>query len=129
MGNLTTSEDELRVVGNSLLGKSFKGVFPVDKLPPLKQGQCCIINLDRSGMPGSHWVAIHKSIMSNQPTYCVHNSFGRKSSNILRSLRQLRIQDSDYDAEQRVEQDNCGHHSICWLWCVQKLGIKNAMKI
>lgn len=124
IGSESTSEDELRTTGSSLLGKCFKGVFPVDKLPSLNQGQCCIINLDKTGDPGSHWVAVYKS-----KSYCVYDSFGRRSSNILPSLGRLNISDSDYDPEQRVSEDNCGQHSICWLWCVKQLGIKNAMKI
>lgn len=125
MGSATTSEDELSSVGKSLLGKCFRGVSPVDRLPPLKQGQCCIINLDFSGMPGSHWVAVYK----HNSQHCIYDSFGRKSSDILSSLSRLKIKDSDYDPEQAVSEDNCGQRSLCWLWCVKQLGIKNAMKL
>lgn len=124
MGKDITSEDQLRKVGHALLGKSFKGVFPVDRLPPLRQGQCCVINLDQSGEPGSHWVAVYKS----QP-YCIYDSFGRRSSNILPSLKTIQVVDSDYDAEQKLSEDNCGQRSLGWLWCVKKIGIKNAMKL
>lgn len=125
IGAETTSEDELRSIGKSLFGKPFRGVFPVDRLPPLQQGQCCVVNLDPSGMPGSHWVAVYK----HQKHHCVYDSFGRRSSNILPTLHELKILDSDYDAEQGVAEDNCGQRSLGWLWCVQQLGIKNAMKL
>jgi endoprotease len=38
----------------------FRGVFPRDKLPDIKRRPCgVIVNLDKSGEPGSHWIAIY----------------------------------------------------------------------
>lgn len=42
----------------------FLGVFPIDKIPKsLPFGHALIINLDRSNQPGSHWVALYKSVI------------------------------------------------------------------
>lgn len=52
----------------------FRGVFASDKLPgvtPLRQGQtgdrAFIVNIDPSGMPGSHWIAIYVPKVPDQP--------------------------------------------------------------
>ena len=38
----------------------FRGVFPRDKLPDINRRPCgVIVNLDKSGEPGSHWIAIY----------------------------------------------------------------------
>lgn len=38
----------------------FRGIFPRDKLPDIKHRPCGVIfNLDTSGEPGSHWIAIY----------------------------------------------------------------------
>jgi hypothetical protein len=133
MGNEITDENQLRSLGNDILGTtSFKGVFPVDKMSKLKNKQCCIINLDTSDMPGSHWVSIYK----NKSKYCIYDSFGRRSSKILPSLIEKRntsfvksFQDSDYDAEQRIDENNCGQRCLAWLYCIKDIGIDNALKI
>lgn len=125
IGNQTTSEDQLLHLGKKLFGNQFRGVYPVDLLPTLKPKQCCIINLDRSGMSGSHWVAVY----FEGGTYYVYDSFGRKSSDILSLLSRLKVKDSDYDSEQVISEKNCGQRSIGWLWIVNKLGLKNSLKL
>ena len=125
LGNGITNSREVTEMGECLFDAKYKGTYAVDRLPKLKHGECCIINLDRSHQPGSHWVAVFKS--NNK--YVIYDSFGRKSSKILKSLKRLDIIDTDYDPEQMMQEDNCGQRSLAWLWCVYKLGIENALKI
>ena len=125
LGAGITNSKQLTELGKCLLDNKYKGTYAVDRLPKLKHNDCCVINLDRSHQPGSHWVAVYK----HENKYCIYDSFGRKSNKILKSLKQLKIIDSDYDAEQMVQEDNCGQRSLTWLWCVYKVGIENALKI
>lgn len=125
MGTDTTDEHQLTEICKNLFGKQYRGTFPVDRLPKLQRGQCCILNLDTSDKPGSHWVAVYKHEHLH-----IYDSFGRKSTKILPSLTKLKkLVDADYDSEQTINQNNCGQRCISFLWCVYQLGIKNAMKI
>jgi hypothetical protein len=125
IGKEITDENQLRSLGKDLFGKTFTGVYAVDKLPILQNKQCCIINLDKSYENGSHWVSIYK----HNSKYCIYDSFGRQSSKILSSLKKLKIRDSDYDPEQKIAENNCGQRSMAWLWCINDIGIENALKI
>ena len=132
MGADTTDEHQLTEVCKNLFDKQYRGTFPVDRLPKLQRGQCCILNLDTSDKPGSHWVAVYKSkdLRANNSNLHIYDSFGRKSTQILPSLTKLKkLVDADYDSEQTIAENDCGQRSISWLWCVYQLGIKNAMKI
>jgi len=52
----------------------FLGVFPSDKLPPVKKPCCLIANYDEFGMGGSHWIAM--AFPTNEaPQY--FDSYGR----------------------------------------------------
>ena len=123
--NGITNSKQLTDVGRELFGKLYRGTFPVDKLPKLKHNECCIINLDTSGMIGSHWVSVYKY----RDEYCIYDSFGRKTTEILPSLKHLKHLDSDYDIEQQMIQQNCGQRSISWLYCCYLKNVRNALKI
>jgi hypothetical protein len=58
LGNTTTYDDTLTKVGKQLFGPKFRGVYSYDLLPPLTNGQSAIINVDKSTLPGSHWVSV-----------------------------------------------------------------------
>ena len=90
-----------------------------------------VINVGTSNQAGSHWVAIYIT-----PKNCyIYDSFGRPSTKLLKLLtrklktHKIKWRDSDYDAEQRGDSEICGHLCVCWLACVQKYGILNALKI
>jgi len=117
IGNDTTYLDELEGVGNLLFKNKFAGVFPSDKIPKLNnRKRYAILNLDKSGESGSHWVAIAK--YSND-TY-IYDSFGRNHEKIIKTLSKSgngKITDADLDAEQEIEETNCGARCLAWL-CV-----------
>ena len=121
-GDKTTYLDELDGIGHKMLGVSFKGVYPADKIPRLNDlKKYAILNLDTSKEPGSHWVAIAKD--KNQ-TY-LYDSFGRHNTQIIKELSYSgngRIIDTDRDAEQDFLETNCGARSLAWLVLFDKWG-------
>ena len=129
LGKGVTTNYQLDESAESILppGK-FKGTFSSDKLPALKSTHSCILNLDNSSEPGSHWVAIYRS--GNR--LCCYDSFGRHAKQILpdtKIRKGLKIVDSDLDAEQSIEEKNCGQRCLAWLCMVYSHGITQAMKI
>lgn len=120
LGSQSTFGSDLERVGTSFFGHKFKGVFPSDRIPSLKRDQCCIVNLDPSGMPGSHWVALTSTLL--------YDSFGRPGSEIL-SASNINQIDTDPDAEQNDDEDNCGARSMAFLCCYYLFGPSEAIKI
>ena len=123
-GDKTTYLGELNGVGKKLLGVKFKGVFPSDKIPKLNDlSPYCILNLDTSKEPGSHWIALAKNHKADHTM--VYDSFGRHNHAIIPKLRYSgngRVIDADRDIEQKVLQTNCGARSLAWLCIYDKWG-------
>jgi hypothetical protein len=129
-GKKTTYSNKLEDVGRELFGVKFKGVFASDKIPRLSSlAPYCILNLDRTGEPGSHWVALAKC----EGGAMLYDSFGRTSTSIIKNLRfsgNGKIIDSDTtDAEQATTQYNCGARCIAWLLVFNDLGEEYAKLI
>lgn len=112
--NDVTYNNTLDKLCHYLFGKLFMGVFAHDKKPRNTTNQYCIVNLDKTGMPGSHWVAIADNI--------VYDSFGRK-------LDFNGYDMPDPDSEQLIRENDCGQRSIAWLCVYHALGRQAAMKI
>ena len=126
----TTYLTQLNKLGEKYIGAgNFVGTFPSDKIPKLQPGQCCILNVDRSTQPGSHWVAVARGPKSQ----CyVYDSFGRKGTDLIPNLRWKfpgKIIDSDRDGEQEIQETNCGARCISWLRVLYEKGIKVALSI
>jgi|SRR5210317_744836 len=126
----TTYLKELDGIGHKLLGVKYKGTFPSDKIPKLNDlSPYCILNLDRSTEPGSHWIALVKD--DKEDRCLVYDSFGRKNTTIIPHLRfsgNGRVIDTDRDPEQHPTQTNCGQRCLAflsiynkWGWDVSKL--------
>lgn len=96
----------------------FKGTHAWDELPKLKNLESCIINLDKSNQPGSHWVAIYKY---KNKTY-MFDSFDRKISN----FRKVEI---DKAVMQKPKENDCGQRSIAFLALVESIGLSNTLKL
>ena len=128
-GDKTTYLEQLNGVGKKLLGVKFKGVFPSDKIPKLNDlSPYCILNLDKSKEPGSHWVALAKHGNNS----ILYDSFGRDNKQIIPALRYSgngRIIDTDDDVEQKILETNCGARCTAWLKFFDEYGAKNAMLI
>lgn len=123
---------------DSCLGKCHKtrrwflGVFPSDKLPRGRQQRpsSLVINLDPSGMPGSHWVAVF--LPSDQPDIVeYYDSYGRppQTPQILNWLLQQAGRHGRIVSNSRQVQSartsTCGHHALYWIYC-RSLGVPTA---
>ena len=109
----STTGAELQRAGEFLLGTLFQGVFTSDDTTwPTSDQPVQIRNSDRSGQPGSHWVAFARAKNGDLVHY---DSFGRKwKGHASRGAIDVRATDADRDAEQREEEENCGQRAIAW---------------
>ena len=129
IGNDTTWLHELERAGKKLFGTKFSGVYPSDKVPKLTKSKCyCILNLDKSGEPGSHWIALAKV----KDKIMFYDSFGRKGEKLIPTLKLSgngKIIDTQLDKEQKTLQTNCGARCLAWLWVFDECGSKVAYLI
>ena len=129
IGDKTTYLEQLNGAGKKILGVKYKGTFPSDKIPKLNDlTPYCVLNLDKSKEPGSHWVALAK--YGNDSI--LYDSFGRDNKQIIPSLRYSgngRIIDTDKDSEQKIKETNCGARCIAWLKFFDEYGAKNSLLI
>lgn len=114
----TTDNFSLQQTAHKFIGpKRFKGVFPYDVLPKLKNGQSAIINTDAHDKPGTHWVAIYKK---GKNLYYFFDSYGRNWQSLIPDLK-IRVLGTDTDiiSTQSVRQFGiqscCGQMSISFL--------------
>jgi hypothetical protein len=128
-GKKTTYSDKLETVGRELFGVKFKGVFASDAIPRLSSlAPYCILNLDKSGEQGSHWVALAKC----EGGAMFYDSFGRDDTVIIKNLRfsgNGRIVSDTKDSEQKTTEFNCGARCIAWLLVFNDLGEEYAQLI
>lgn len=115
MGNGITADDEIDQVGKALFSTKWNGVFTSDAKYPLKG--YCVVNLDKSGQPGSHWVAIANGN--------VYDSFGRCGLLTRTGLTCA----GDKSSDQKIKENNCGQRSLAWLLVYQICGLKGANKV
>lgn len=129
VGNKTTFMDKLNTYCKKLFGIKYRGTYPSDKIPKLNDlSKYCILNLDKSDEPGSHWVALAKH---GKDAY-FYDSFGRTYNAIIPNLEfsgNGRIINTDDDAEQEVKETDCGARCIAWLLVFDKYGPKTAMLV
>ena len=120
--------DDLERVANKLLGKKdFAGVYPVDKIQFPDKTRFQILNTHRSDQPGEHWFAVVKG----KNKLYIYDSFGRSTMEIAPSLlkKTIKIIESDRDAEQTMDEMNCGQRSVSWLFVWKFFGKDLAMLI
>jgi hypothetical protein len=129
VGTKTTYMNDLDLIGRTLFGLKWKGVFPSDKIPKLtKTTPYCILNLDESHEPGSHWIALARV---NKGEAMVYDSFGRPYKDIIPVLEKSKglILDTDLDAEQNIAETNCGLRCMAWLAFFDEYGADAAALI
>ena len=125
-GNKSLYDAEITDIGRQLLGKKYIGTFPVDKVPLAGSDKYMIVNCDMSGLPGSHWVALH---IRGDKIY-IYDSFARKSKVILKPLydrvkkSKKTIVDINAKPDQKSNSEVCGPISLAWLYVVYKHGIR-----
>ena len=109
---------ELEDAAKKLKIPCFREVFLLDTLPkkPSKK-ECGIVNFDKSGGPGTHWVAWYK----NGKTKIYFDSYGvQPPTEVINYLGKLIHYNTDQ--VQSVGQVFCGH--LC-LYVLKKLSIGN----
>ena len=116
LGSGITSDEQLEDYCTFL--PKFRGIHAWDKTPKLKNLECCIINLDTSDQPGSHWVALYKY---KTKTY-MFDSFDRKIS----SFRKIEI---DSAVRQKPKEEDCGQRCIAFLALVETIGLTDTLKL
>ena len=93
------------------------------------KGKFSIINTDNGN--GEHWLA---TFQRGKNIY-VFDSFGRPTKNLIPVFYKRAIHagytiiDTDYDADQRDEQVDCGIRALSWCIICHFKGIKYALKI
>jgi hypothetical protein len=123
LGDTTTTNHQLNEYCTSVFGSKYRGCYSIDTIPKLKNGECCIFNLDKSNEKGSHWMGMYKDHKNN----IIYDSFGRKSKNLKIPLKN--IKDTDYDNEQGLQEKNCGARVCSFLSCCYTIPIKLVMTI
>ena len=116
LGNGITNDEQLNKYCTFL--PKFRGTHAWDEIPKLKNLECCIINLDTSNQPGSHWVAIYKY----KNKMYMFDSFDRKIS----TFRKVEI---DKAVTQKPKELDCGQRSIAFLALVKSIGLTDTLKL
>jgi len=116
LGKDVTYDSDLTRVGRYLFGKKYLGTFPWDKRPKGSPGGSkvkgyYIVNLDKTGEPGTHWCAVADGLF--------YDSFGRA----------LMPDRTDDDPEQHVLENNCGQRCLAFLCVYERHGRAVAKKI
>jgi len=107
--NGITGEDEIARVMRGCLKKKFLGVFAQDETPKkFKKGDVWIANTEPRISGGEHWVAFGALSKSH---VMIYDSFGRD----LGKRYGLSYENTDRDAEQVIQEDNCGQRCCAWL--------------
>lgn len=111
------AQSVLENYGREHFGERFLGVFARDLMPKQQEveaGCCFVVNNEPSTMGGEHWMGLGKTADGK---WLCYDSFGRR--NFLK-LGKGRSCDTEYDAEQKDEEINCGNRSLAWcavfLW-------------
>tara|TARA_R110000744_G_scaffold206441_1_gene325020 strand:- start:48 stop:518 length:471 start_codon:yes stop_codon:yes gene_type:complete len=130
IGNSTTTNFDLNNIGKKLFSDRYLGTFASDKFPKISRKnnpKYCILNLDKTGMPGSHWVSC--VILSDK--VLIYDSFGRKSKKILPETfkKNTKIIDTEYDSEQDIMELNCGARCIAALVIFDEYGTKSFLEL
>ena len=123
LGNKVTYNTDLDRVGKQVFKDKYAGTFASDQLPQLTDRvPYCILNVDKSHEGGSHWIGVCKVPRSGD--VMIYDSFGRKSSELIPHVKSAggQIVDTDYDAEQRDEETNCGARCMAWIALFDEMG-------
>ena len=92
-----------------------------------KKTPFCIANTDDSKSGGEHWVAI---VYRNKKEIIVYDSYGRETDDIMDlSYKNKETIETDMDAEQKINTNECGQRCLAWLIYYEIFGEIEAMKI
>lgn len=124
-GNKALYDNEITDIGQQLIGKKYVGTFPIDRVPLSGTDKYMIVNADKSGLPGSHWLGVYLK----GDTVFVYDSFARKSKKLLKPLHdkakkyKKKIIDINAKSDQKNHTEICGPISLSFLYIVKTYGI------
>ena len=118
LGVEATDNIELSKVGKYLFGNRFRGAYPSDKMPVLKNNEMCIINTDNK--QGIHWIACYKC---RNKTY-VYDSFDRNFKTLSKYWKNKHWVNANKDRDQSYTSSVCGVLSMAWLISFDKYNTK-----
>jgi len=127
VGQKALYNDTIDKICKGLFKSKYIGTYTQDKIPDnlYNDTRYMIINVDKYGEDGSHWVSI--AIQHNK--YFIWDSFGRDLSKLLKILtkklknKQVEIINGNEDgANQKGYSEVCGQMCISWLICFDKYG-------
>jgi len=113
IGNDTTDNVQLDIVGRELFKKKFGGVFSQDEIPKSKS-KYYIVNTDTSDKAGTHWVAVADKY--------IYDSFGRNTKQLGPYFKKHELIPTNKNIEQSVMENNCGQRSLAYLNTFNKYG-------
>jgi hypothetical protein len=101
--------------------------------PPLGS-KYFIMNVDRRGLGGTHWVAVARGPAGQRLLY---DSFGRTSKRLMPDYYHARpqdggaryVEDVDRDVEQRDTEANCGQRCLAFLLVADRVSLDAAAVI
>jgi hypothetical protein len=126
---MNTIEIIEKIKQDGALKQIFLGVFPADKAPPINVFPAALVlNLDKSSMPGSHWVAIYFTKSGKCEFF---DSYGRKPCGLI--LRYLSDNCSKYTYNnicvQSLWTTYCGHLCLYFLiWRCRGISFKTIIR-
>ena len=106
----TTSREELNNLGKHFLGSKYVGTFAKSEPYTLSKAKPYAI-VNTTDEPGEHWQAV---VYVDGVEY-FYDSFGEG--------------DSEPDAEQHINETNCGQRSLGWLMTCHKAGLLTALEV
>ena len=104
---------------DSILSKHqiFKGAFPADLMPLADRDidQAFILNIDKDGLPGSHWTALF--IKKRKCTFFDPLGFQCVNLQLLNKLKAQGFSNYKYSTNQlqQLENNNCGYFCIAFI--------------
>jgi hypothetical protein len=128
LSNDITYESDLKAYGRLLFGRRFRGVFMRDRVPSTITAErpYAIVNLDRNSEPGSHWIAVAHI---GPRRLLVYDSYGAIHKVPRELLHAYDVEVTDPDAEQALDENNCGARVFAWLLVFDMFGKKEAALI
>lgn len=117
---MNTSQIETILKSNRYTKRIFHGVYSVDQLPELSLNVpvACVVNLDGSDKPGSHWVGVYKD--SNNESSEYFDSLGEAPPDESHTWRIQRFLGLTYRYNNTLIQypltTTCGQHVIYYIF-------------
>jgi hypothetical protein len=122
--NTTTSDTQLTAMGRAIFGSRYLGTFQAKAWPIISEQQPYAI-VNTHDAPGEHWLGLFWTPLGT----LVYDSFGRPTRMIMTIRPPKRLFETDDDAEQALQETNCGQRCIAFLWVCGLLGPDKAKRI